>query len=525
MVKCVNFYVCLGIVVLSVCSSLNTLFSTFFALCYNILVIYYWWELGILLFNSYVFILLFFPIVLVGYFLLLSFKQKTLAKVFLILASLYFYSFWSIKFLPILLLSISVNYLVANFINKETRWKKLFLVLGIIFNVALLGYFKYVDFFLTNINVLLQTQFPLLHIALPLGISFITFQKIAYLVESYRGETKGYSFIDFLFFVTFFPQLIAGPITYHSELMAQLKKPEKYKINFENMTKGFYIFAIGLFKKVIIADTFAIWATEGYNNIDTLSLIDSWIATMSYTFQLYFDFSGYCDMAIGIALFFNFILPVNFNSPYKSLNIQDFWRRWHITLGRFFTQYVYFPLGGNRKGKLRTYFNLFAIFFISGFWHGAGWTFVIWGVLHGLASIVYRAWSQLGLRLPKVLAWFVTFLFVHLAWVYFRAPDVASAHAMFGKMFNFANFQLPARVASIVADTFGLTFQTTVYYFDLKLILLIMLFLVIVLFTKNSIKKLESFKLTITNAAIISLVTVLSLLYLNRVSEFLYFNF
>jgi alginate O-acetyltransferase complex protein AlgI len=481
--------------------------------------------LGFLLFNSYVFILLFFPIVLIGYFTLLKFKQKNLAKLYVILGSIFFYSFWSIKFLPILLLSISVNYIVSQFINKDTKWKKLILTLGIIFNVLLLGYFKYVDFFITNINTLFQSQFPLLYIALPLGISFITFQKIAYLVESYRGETKGYSFIDFLFFVTFFPQLIAGPITYHSELMAQLKKPEKYYKNLNNMSAGLYIFAIGLFKKVIIADTFAVWATDGYSNIEALSLVDSWIATLSYTFQLYFDFSGYCDMAIGIALFFNFVLPVNFNSPYKALNIQDFWRRWHITLNRFFTQYVYFPLGGSRLGKVRTYVNIFIIFFISGFWHGAGWTFVIWGILHGLASIVYRAWSQLGLRLPKVLAWFVTFLFVHLAWVYFRAPDIASAHAMFAKMFNFEELQLPPRIASIVADTLGLSFQSAAYFFDLKLIILLAIFFGVVLFTKNSIEKLETFKPTVKNAAFISVVTVLSLLYLNRVSEFLYFNF
>jgi alginate O-acetyltransferase complex protein AlgI len=483
------------------------------------------WGLGFLLFNSYVFILLFLPIVLAGYFLLLGFKQKTLAKVFLVLASVYFYSFWSIKFLPILLLSISVNYVVARFINKDTSWKKLFLVLGILFNVSLLGYFKYADFFIANMNVVLQSNFPLLHVALPLGISFITFQKIAYLVESYRGETKGYSFIDFLFFVTFFPQLIAGPITYHSELMAQLKKPEKFKMNFHNMAAGLYIFAIGLFKKVIIADTFAVWATDGYSHIDKLSMVDSWITTLSYTIQLYFDFSGYCDMAIGIALFFNFVLPVNFNSPYKSLNIQEFWRRWHITLGRFFTQYVYIPLGGSRVGTFRTYFNVFIIFFISGFWHGAGWTFVIWGALHGLASIIYRAWSQLGLRLPKVIAWFVTFLFVHLAWVYFRAPDIDSAHAMFGKMFSFADLQVPPMIARIVRDTMGIRFGTAIPFFDLNLLLYIVLFLGIVLFTKNSIEKLETFKPTVKNAAFISILTVVSLLYLNRVSEFLYFNF
>jgi alginate O-acetyltransferase complex protein AlgI len=454
----------------------------------------------------------------------LRLKTKTFAKGFLVGASLYFYSYWNIAYLPIMIGSIVGNFIIGTLINRSNQRKKPILVLGILLNIALLGYYKYSDFFITNVNTVLQTNIPLLHLALPLAISFFTFQQIAYLVDTYRGETKGYNFLNYSFFVTFFPQLIAGPIVHHSEIMGQLDESSKYRMNSSNISKGLYIFAIGLFKKVMIADTFAIWANDGYSNLANLTLIDSWITTMSYTFQLYFDFSGYCDMAIGIALFFNIALPMNFNSPYKALNIQDFWRRWHMTLGRFFTQYVYIPLGGSRGGKYRTYLNVFLIFFISGFWHGAGWTFVVWGTLHGLASIVYRAWNQLGYKLPKFLAWFVTFLFVHIAWVFFRSPDLATASTMLTKMFNFANVQLPHRLAGIVSEM-GLSIQTATHFFDLKLVLLIAVFLGISVMMKNSIEKLQHFTFSVRNAAIISFAVVISLIYLNRVSEFLYFNF
>ncbi|MFS1519187.1 MBOAT family O-acyltransferase [Bacillus sp. SCS-151] len=475
-----------------------------------------------MLFNSYVFILLYLPIVFICYFLLQKLKFRTAAKGFLVLASLYFYSYWNVKYLPIMIVSILINFLLATLINKGIQGKKVILVLGIIFNISLLGYFKYSDFFLTNVNTLFQSNFPLLQLALPLAISFFTFQQIAYLVDSYRGETKGYSFLNYSFFVSFFPQLIAGPIVHHSEIIKQLEEPTHYKMNFDNISRGLYIFVIGLFKKVIIADTFAIWANDGYSNLANLTFVDSWIVTMSYTFQLYFDFSGYCDMAIGIALIFNLKLPINFNSPYKSLNIQDFWRRWHITLGRFFTKYIYFPLGGSRVGPIRRNFNLFIIFFISGLWHGAGWTFIIWGILHGVASITYRIWNQLGFKLPKLLAWFVTFLFVHIAWVYFRSPDVGTANAMIVKMFSFG--ELPPKIASVVIGM-GLPVQSAPNFFDLKLIILILIFLFIVVWMKNSVEKLNNFSFTIKNAAIISILAVISILYLNRVSEFLYFNF
>ncbi|MFD2910394.1 MBOAT family O-acyltransferase [Jeotgalibacillus terrae] len=480
-----------------------------------------------MLFNSYVFILGFLPVVVVLYYLLLKLDNKIYSRLVLVLASLYFYSFWNISYLPLILASVFVNYFVSILINRSVKigYKKLFLVLGVVFNVGLLGYFKYFDFFIENTNQFFQTNWPLLEIALPLAISFFTFQQIAYIVDSYRGETGTYNFVDYSLFVTFFPQLIAGPIVHHSEMISQFKDKKNAVFKSLNFSSGLFIFSIGLAKKVLIADTFAQYANDGYGNLAALSVVDSWITTLAYTLQLYFDFSGYCDMAIGLALLFNFRIPVNFNSPYKSLNIQEFWRRWHITLGRFFTQYVYIPLGGSRKGPTRTYINLFLIFFISGFWHGAGWTFIVWGVMHGVASIIYRAWSKGKYRLPRLVALGITFLFVHVAWVYFRAPDLTTANQMVVKMFNFQALDLPPGLSAVLSSVLNMNFQATPYFFGWSTMLLVMLGYILVFFTKNSIERLEEFKPNVRSGVAVSLIFVASLLYLTRVSEFIYFNF
>jgi D-alanyl-lipoteichoic acid acyltransferase DltB (MBOAT superfamily) len=432
-----------------------------------------------------------------------------------------------VTYLPIILSSIAVNFTMATILNRIEKLilKRIILTIGILFNIGLLGYYKYYDFFITNVNNVFSTNLSLLHLALPLAISFFTFQQIAYLVDTFREGTKEYTFLDYTFFVTFFPHLIAGPIVHHREIIDQLRDGSNYKMKANNISSGLYIFAIGLFKKVIIADTLAGWANLGYSNINSLTLVDSWITTIAYTFQLYFDFSGYCDMAIGLGLFFNIKLPVNFNSPYKALDIQDFWRRWHMTLGRFFTRYLYFPLGGNQKGKIRTYFNVFVIFFVSGIWHGAGWTFVVWGILHGLASIIHRFWKSFNIKLPKFIAWFITFLFVHIAWVFFRSPNLSTAKLMLTKMFNFRSFLFPEGIANKLNEHFHTHFYPVPYFFNLKLIILFIIILMIVLFTKNSIERLNSFKPSYRIAALISFIFVLSLLYLNRVSEFLYFKF
>ncbi len=290
-------------------------------------------------------------------------------------------------------------------------------------NLALLGYFKYSDFFIENFNLVFDSSVGLLHLTLPLAISFFTFQQIAYLVDSYRQEVKELDFLNYAVFVTFFPQLIAGPIVHHKEMMPQFKNQRAKIINPQNIATGLFIFSVGLFKKVIIADTFASWASKGFDATPVLTFFEAWATSLSYTFQLYFDFSGYTDMAIGIALMFNIRLPINFNSPYKALNIQDFWRRWHITLSRFLKDYIYIPLGGNRKGNFRTYNNLFLTFVLGGIWHGAGWTFLFWGVLHGGALVIHRLWGLLHFQMKTWIAWFLTFNFINISWVFFRAKE------------------------------------------------------------------------------------------------------
>ncbi len=379
-----------------------------------------------MLFNSAIYVFLFLPIVFGVYFYLNHKRLTEAGKAFLVLASLFFYAWWNVNYLPLILVSMVVNYTIGRELARHRRNRrgyspKKLLAVGVVFNLGLLGYYKYMDFFLENINRVYHTHIPLLHLALPLAISFYTFQQISYLVDSYREETKEYDFLNYALFVTFFPQLIAGPIVHHAEMMPQFAKAKNRVKNYYNMALGLFVFAIGLFKKVVLADAFAVWATQGFDLSESLNFYEAWLTSLSYTFQIYFDFSGYTDMAIGSALLFNIRLPANFASPYKSLNIQDFWRRWHITLSRFLKDYIYIPLGGNRKGVLRTHTNLLLTFLIGGIWHGAGWTFVFWGFLHGIALVIHRIWSSLGFRMHYIIGWFLTFQFINVTWVFFRA--------------------------------------------------------------------------------------------------------
>ena len=301
------------------------------------------------------------------------------------------------------------------------------LATGIVINLLVLAYYKYTDFLLGNINIVFDTHYALPHIALPLAISFFTFTQIAYLVDSYRGETADYDLLNYSLFVTFFPHLIAGPIVHHSQIMPQFASRWRLTKRSANILKGLFIFAIGIFKKVVIADTFAGWADAGFDGGQPLGFFAAWATALSYAFQIYFDFSGYCDMAIGASLLFNIWLPINFNSPYKALDIQDFWRRWHITLSRFLRDYLYVPLGGNRYSPHRTYVNLLATFVLGGLWHGATWMFVIWGGMHGCALAIHRFWKGFHRPMSPILAWPMTFAFVTFAWVFFRAKTLDDA--------------------------------------------------------------------------------------------------
>ncbi|MFA6396886.1 MAG: MBOAT family protein, partial [Sulfurimonas sp.] len=452
-----------------------------------------------MLFNSYEFVFFFLPITFGIYFWLNKKRLTQASKAWMVFASLFFYSWWNIIYLPLILGSILFNFTVGSAISranssssKKGLSRKTLLAFGIVSNILLLGYFKYMDFFIANANILIGTQWDLLHIVLPLGISFFTFTQIAYLVDAYRDEVKEMDYLNYTLFVTFFPHLLAGPILHHKEMMPQFDTIKNKAINYKNISAGIFLFSIGLFKKVVIADTFAQWANAGFETTSALNLFEAWATSLSYTFQLYFDFSGYTDMALAVALLFNIKLPINFNSPYKALNIQDFWRRWHITLSRFLRDYIYIPLGGNRNGEFSTYANLFTVFLIGGLWHGASWMFIAWGALHGIAIVIHRAWQQMGEKMNTVLAWFITFNFINITWIFFRAKDWTQASNVIQGMIGGNGIMLPEKYAKYVGSVqesilqFGTVYehingksQTTTY---------IILGFIMVLVLKNSMQ-------------------------------------
>ena len=369
------------------------------------------------------------------------------------------------------------------------------------------------------LNVLFSANYSMLNIALPLAISFFTFQQIAFLVDSYKGDVFQSNFLNYIVFVTFFPQLIAGPIVHHKEMMPQYSKIANKNVNYKNIYLGIFIFSVGLFKKTVIADNFSVWTSIGFDSLETLRIIEAWITSLSYTFQLYFDFSGYVDMAIGVALLFNIKLPINFNSPYKSTNIRDFWRRWHITLSRFLRDYLYIPFGGNKKGNARLYGNLFATFIIGGLWHGAGWTFIFWGFLHAISIIIHRIWHGFGLRLNKYFAWFITFNFINITWVFFRAENWEDAIKVIRGMFGFSGVEFSNFSENFFEDIF------VNFYGDSEISIWIRIAFILCLFFKNSNQIISSLGLNNKNVMFVVFILIISLMNLENNAEFIYFNF
>jgi len=485
-----------------------------------------------MLFNSYEYILAFLPLTFFIYFYLNAKRLTYAARGFLVFASLFFYSWWNPAYLPLILGSMLFNFLVGSSLGRATATpvfsRKSLLTIGVIANLGLLGWFKYSNFLVENLNLAFNAGITPINLVLPLAISFFTFQQIAYLVDSYRGLTREYDFLNYAVFVAFFPQLIAGPIVHHKEMMPQFASIRAKVINYPNIAAGLFIFTIGLFKKVVIADYFATIATPGFDEAVLLTFFEAWATTLSYTFQLYFDFSGYSDMAIGAALLFNIRLPFNFNSPYKATSIRDFWRRWHITLSRFLRDYIYIPLGGNRVSEFVTARNLLVTFLLGGIWHGAGWTFICWGLLHGAALVVQRGWEMTGLRLHTWLAWLTTFVFLNFTWVFFRARDWASAEKVLHGMVGgngvvFSNEFLEIDSLQLLADKhpelFGtLMFGSTPWF-------MLLLALGIVLGLRNSQAYMQTFRPGWPVLVALAGVFFYTLLNMSKVSEFLYFNF
>lgn len=520
-----------------------------------------------MLFNSYIFIFIFLPLALLGWYGLNHLKKYRMASLFLAGMSLWFYAYFNINYLAIILGSIGANYLLsymlarvqakrlhsnthdtdinsaANDGTPVNNTNRLGLLAGILLNLGILFYFKYYDFFIENINLAFHTDFTLKHILLPLGISFFTFQQLSFIIDRALGRCEHYDFINYLTFVTFFPQLIAGPIVLYKELIPQFEDPTRRSFNSASFARGVYLFVLGLSKKVLLADTFGLMANYGFAQTFSLDSISTIFVILAYTFELYFDFSGYSDMAIGLGRMFHIELPLNFDSPYRACSIKEFWQRWHITLSRFFITYVYIPLGGSRKGKARMLLNTFVVFLLSGLWHGAAWTYVAWGAMQGLLVV----WDNLGIvgiqdreekrpsryHIPPWLVWVFTFTLFNLSLFFFRSTSMTAAMQLFknlfdgrwtGKLFEVAQ-QLDISEFYIFRQAVDMVAPGFASY--LSLILMFMLFILAfyLVFHKNAYERATDNELTSGRCWGVCILLVWCIISLSQVSTFLYFNF
>ncbi|MBV7534767.1 MBOAT family protein [Duganella sp. sic0402] len=467
-----------------------------------------------MLFNSFSFLFLYLPVVLAGYFFLLRWRADWIAA-WLALASLFFYGYWDTRYLPLLLGSILFNYWCA-------RHRRL-LAFGIGANLALLGYYKYANFFLPGQNW---------NIVLPVGISFFTFTQIAYLVDCQRHSTREYRLPQYALFVSYFPHLIAGPVLHHKEMMPQFNSPARFTM--ENIGLGLSIFVIGLAKKVLLADPISILVAPVFEPHAQPQLIEAWIGTLAYTMQLYFDFSGYSDMAIGLSLLFGVRLPLNFNSPYQAANISEFWRRWHMSLSRFLRDYLYVPLGGSRAGTFNRYRNLLLTMVLGGLWHGAGWTFIVWGALHGVYLVLHQLWrTVMPCSAPYWWGRWLTLLAVMLAWVVFRAPDLTTAGEILLGLTGGNGVSLPRGIAVWSVEIAGLGWQPAfdgIRWIDFggPAIPALMVAMALAFWAPNTQQlfgQCRQWQPSTWRGALMALVFLSCLLNMNRVSEFLYFQF
>ena len=505
-----------------------------------------------MLFNSYIFAFLFFPICVIGYYGLIHLRKGSAAKLFLIAMSFWFYGYFNVSYLLIMVCSIGVNYLFHRALSRKPQ--KAVMILAVAANLGILFYFKYFDFFISTLNTVFGASFALKNILLPLGISFFTFQQISFVADTYRGEIRDCSLIDYALFVSFFPQLIAGPIVNHSEMLPQFAQVGVKPVLWERISKGFGLFILGLAKKVLLADTFGVGVDFGYANIELLGRMDAVLVMVGYSLQLYFDFSGYCDMARGLGKMLGIEIPINFNSPYKAVNIVDFWKRWHITLSRFFTKYVYIPLGGSRAGTARMYLNLMIVFLLSGLWHGAGWNYLVWGSLHGTLYVLTRFWqrsvkphvvkekektemsengwtARIRHMIMTCMSRILLFVYATVAWVFFRAADIAQANQMLRTAAKGSVQKISSDLAACfrvdefwyVIKVFHLDDTAYSRYILIWVILAVGIYLSMI--GRNAAERMERAKYKTGSALVFAVLTLWCILTFSEVSTFLYFNF
>ncbi|MBI4696550.1 MAG: MBOAT family protein [Gammaproteobacteria bacterium] len=503
-----------------------------------------------MLFNSYEFLLAYLPLTFALFFLLARLDEHV-AAAWLALASIFFYGWWNPVYVPLLVGSIVFNFAFGRAIGESAapQRRRRLLALAVTGDLGLLGYFKYANFFLDIANAVAGAHWDVGRIVLPLGISFFTFTQIAFLVDTYRGEVKEYRFVHYALFVTYFPHLIAGPVLHHKEMMPQFAHAATYRISAENVALGLSIFTIGLVKKVLFADNVAVYASPVFAAAahgDAPTLLEAWSGALAYALQLYFDFSGYSDMAIGGSRLFGIVLPLNFDSPYKATSIVDFWRRWHMTLSRFLRDYLYVPLGGNRHGTARRHVNLMTTMLLGGLWHGAGWTFVVWGGLHGTYLVINHGWEVLRTRLGcdgrarswRIAARALTFLAVLVGWVFFRAESFGAAFRILEGMAGLNGIVLPAawQAALPAALADAVAFGTPEHFGGLGALAWIAGLLAIAFLAPNSQEIAAGLardgaddvrrpRLGFAWGVACALGAAAAIASMNRVSEFLYFQF
>ena len=505
-----------------------------------------------MLFHSYFFILVFLPLSLSGWYLLNRMKRFKLAQGYLIGMSLWFYAWYNVSFLWVMLGSCLFNFGVSFFLSgRDTpRMRRFLLITGCVVNIGALGIFKYYNFFVENVNAVFGADFQTRNILLPLGISFFTFQQLSYLIDRCRGDAPHYGLMDYLSFVTFFPSLISGPIVLHASTVPQFQDETRRRFSAESFSRGVMQFSIGLAKKVLLADTLALAVNYGYENIAALDAPAALAAAVGYTLELYFDFSGYSDMAIGVGKMFRIEIPENFNSPYRATSVKDFWKRWHMTLSRFLQTYVYFPLGGSRKGKLRTFVNTMITFLVSGLWHGANWTFVFWGFLHGLGVAVAgivgnrkasgeknagRKLQDKGIRnrALRLLCQFATFAYVCMAFVFFRADSIQDGFLLLSRIFSFhVDGQLVQMAAAmepseiyIVTKALSLIAPSLVGAAQIAAMIFMLAVSFFVLTRKNTVQIISRKEISFRFTMWLAFLFAWSVISLSGVSTFVYFSF
>lgn len=486
-----------------------------------------------MLFNSYIFLFAFLPVTLTGYFVLGCTRWSGLANIWLLFASLAFYGWWDVRYLPLLVMSILVNYAISIAILRfrrqgRGRAQRMAFWAGMVWNLALLGYYKYTDFLFGALNAALGAQLPILHVILPLGISFFTITQILALIDCHTGVAKGHSFFNYALFVSFFPHLMAGPILYHRPMMQQFADASLRRPQIDNLAMGAALFLLGLAKKLLIADSFIDPVAWGFAHAATLDFVQGWQTVLCYMMQLYFDFSGYSDMAVGLARMMNIAIPINFHHPFHATSVGNFWQRWHISLTNAITACVYMPLV-RAMGQMTFAHTLVAAsiaFFLVGIWHGAGWNFVAFAALQSAGIAVCQSWKHWHLPMAPALGHLLTLLFIAASFIFFRAPDLVTAKAMFGAVLGHHGLHVPVLLADFVQPYLSapITAAESLPGLPLGVLVLAIAFTAWGIDANDIVKKLEAHP-RISYAVALSVLFLASVLCLSKESLFLYFQF